>query len=228
MIALIGSGEYLPPMEPVDRELIRRLTSPARVVCLPTAAGSEGPERIGYWTRLAVEHFTRLGAPVRSLPVIDSASANDSALAAAVAEANFVYLSGGHPDYLFRTLDGSLVWQAIRAVLEKGGLLAGCSAGAMVMGEAIFSIHLRYRLPGFGVLPGAMVIPHFDEIPPWISTLLRLSAGRGLTTVGIEANTALFVQDGKMDVIGSGGVTAWNRAGKKRYTQGSLPAWMRS
>jgi cyanophycinase len=228
MFALIGSGEYLPPMETVDRELIRRLPSPARVVCLPTAAGTEGSGRIGYWTRLAVGHFTGLGASARSLPVIDSASANDSALAAAVAEANFVYLSGGHPDYLYRTLNGSLVWQAIRAVLEKGGLLAGCSAGAMVMGEAIFSLHLRYRLPGFGLLPGAMVIPHFDEIPHWVSTLLRISAGRGLTTVGVEANTALFVQEGKMEVIGSGGVTVWNRAGKKRYTQGSLPAGMRS
>jgi cyanophycinase len=228
MLALIGSGEYLPPMEPVDRLLLQRLPSPAQVVCLPTAAGTEGQERIGYWTRLAVGHFTRLGVSARSLPVIDSASANDSALAGAVAEANFVYLSGGHPDYLFRTLGGSRVWQAIRAVLEKGGLLAGCSAGAMVMAEAIFSIHLRYRLPGFGLLPGAMVIPHFDEIPSWISTLLRLSAGRGLTTVGIEANTALFVRDEKMEVLGSGGVTVWNRAEKKRYTQGSLPAWRRS
>jgi hypothetical protein len=28
-----------------------------------------------------------------------------------------------------------------------------------------------------------------------------------------------------MEVIGSGGVTVWNRAGKKRYTQGNLPSW---
>ncbi len=40
-IALVGSGEYLPPMEAVDRDLIRRLEKPARVVCLPTAAGKE-------------------------------------------------------------------------------------------------------------------------------------------------------------------------------------------
>ncbi len=228
MIALIGSGEYLPPMEAVDRELIRRLHSPARVVCLPTAAGTEGPERIGYWTRLGVNYFTRLGVSVRSLPVIDSAGANDPAFAAAVAEANFVYLSGGHPDYLYQTLSGSLVWKAILTVLENGGLLAGCSAGAMVMGEALFGMPPWRRMPGFGLLPGAMVIPHFDEFPQWASMMLHLLAGRGLTTVGIEANTALFVQDGKMEVLGSGGVTVWERSGKKRYAQGSLPSWRKT
>jgi cyanophycinase len=225
MIALIGSGEYLPPMEAVDRELIRRLPSPARVVCLPTAAGTEGPERIGYWTRLGVNYFTRLGVSVRSLPVIDSAGANDPAFAAAVAEANFVYLSGGHPDYLYRTLNGSLVWKAILSLLDNGGLLAGCSAGAMVIGEGLANIPPWRRGSGFGLLPGTMVIPHFDEFPQWMSTLLHFSVGRGLTTLGIESKTALFVKDGKMEVLGSGGVTVWERAGKKRYTQGTLPAW---
>ncbi len=228
MLALIGSGEYLPPMEPVDRILLQRLPSQPRVVCLPTAAGTEGPERLGYWARLCVEHFTRLQAPVRSLPVIDSASANDPALAGAIAEANFVYLSGGHPDYLYRTLADSLAWKAIRSVLANGGLLAGCSAGAMVMAEVLFRMQPWRRISGFGLLPGAMVIPHFDEIPGWISTLLHFWSGRGLTTVGIEANTALFEHNGRMEVLGSGGVTIWNRAGKKRFTQGSLPAWPRS
>ncbi len=96
-IALVGSGEYLPPMQPVDRGLINRLGEPARVVCLPTAAGKEGAERIDYWSRLGVEHFTRLGAQVESLPVIDRQSAGDTHLAERVARANFVYLSGGSP-----------------------------------------------------------------------------------------------------------------------------------
>jgi cyanophycinase len=225
MLALVGSGEYLPPMDAVDRELLRRLPSPVRVVCLPTAAGTEGPERIGYWARLAVEHFTRLGVSVRSLPVIDPASADNPALATAVAEANFVYLSGGHPDYLHQTLSGSLVWKAILSVLEKGGLLAGCSAGAMVMGDVLFGFPPWRRPSGFGLLPGAMVIPHFDEIPPLVSTLLHVLAGRELTTVGVEANTALFVHDGKMEVLGSGGVMLWDRSGKKRRLRGPVPAW---
>jgi cyanophycinase len=225
MLALVGSGEYLPPMEPVDRILLGRLPAPPRVVCLPTAAGTEGPERIAYWARLAQDHFTRLGAPVRSLPVIDRAGANDPGLAGLVAEANFVYFSGGKPTYLFATLEGSLVWEAILAVLHKGGLLAGCSAGAMILGEAFFGFTSQARNQGFRLLPGATVIPHYDEIPEWMIAPVRGWISGGLTLVGIEANTALFRKDTQMEALGSGGVTVWNKAGKTRYTQSPVPEW---
>jgi len=226
MIALAGSGEYLPPMEPVDRILLGRVPAPPRVVCLPAAAGTEGPERIAYWARLGEEHFTRLGIPVRSLPVVDRASANDPALAGLVAETNFVYLSGGKPTYLFATLEGSRVWEAILGVLRKGGLLAGCSAGAMILGEAFFGFTSRTRNQGFRLLPGATVIPHYDEIPEWMIAPVRGWISHGLTLVGIEANTALFRDGAQMEVIGSGGVTVWNRAGKTRHTQGVVPDWI--
>ena len=76
------------------------------------------------------------------MPVIDRASADDPNLAAAIAGANFVYLSGGKPDYLYRTLAGSLAWEAIQAVLAGGGLLAGCSAGRDDPGREVL------RVPG--------------------------------------------------------------------------------
>ncbi len=225
MLALVGSGEYLSPMDPVDRILLQRLPGPPRVVCLPTAAGTEGSERIGYWARLGEEHFTGLGAAVQSLPVVDRASANDPALAGLVSDANFVYLSGGKPNYLFATLEGSLVWKSILAVLEKGGLLAGCSAGAMIMGEAFFGFSSQARSQGFRLLPGATVIPHYDEIPEWVVAPVRGWISHGLTLIGIEANTALFQNGKQMEVLGSGGVTVWNKAGKTRYPQGPVPDW---
>jgi len=66
-LALVGSGEYLPPMEPVDRLLLSHLQETPRVVCLPTAAGNEGPRSLGYWAQLSIEHFTRLGAQVEAV-----------------------------------------------------------------------------------------------------------------------------------------------------------------
>ena len=220
MIALVGSGEYLPPIESLDRDLIARLREPPRVACLPTAAGKEPPERIDYWMRLGIEHFTRLGAQVQSLPVIDRSRANDSVLAAEVAAANFVYLSGGDPGYLHHTLAGSLAWEAIQSVLAGGGLLAGCSAGAMVLGEKFLGFP-RLRA-GFNFLPGVTVMPHYDEIPGTMVRIIRLLAGSSLSLVGIEGNTAL-VQDGdRYEVLGSGGVTVWNKAGRTRYTRGPL------
>src|SRR5579859_6724324 len=221
MLALVGSGEYLAPMEAVDRALIERLKTPARVVCLPTAAGTEGEERIAYWSRLGIEHFTRLGAEVQAVPVIDRRSANDAKLAGIVAQANFVYLSGGKPDYLFRVLKGSRTWEAIQGVLTEGGILAGCSAGAMIMGEKFFAFPGWKQ--GFNFLSGMTIVPHFDEIPEAMLAPIRPIMARGLTLLGIEGNTALVKNGSTTEVLGSGGVTIWNQSGKMRYTQGPLP-----
>lgn len=217
-LALVGSGEYLPPMEPVDRYLIGRLDGVPNVICLPTAAGMEGAERIRYWSELGVSYFTGMGVKARALPIIDRASADDETLIHPLRETNFVYLSGGKPDYLYKTLNGSRAWNAIQGVLSKGGILAGCSAGAMIMGESIPSFPGSQQ--AFRVLPGTVIAPHFDEIPGWFLSSMRLLAGRRYTLVGIEGNTALVVTDEHVAVIGSGGVTIWKGNQKHRYVQG--------
>lgn len=222
MLALTGSGEYLPAMESVDLTLIRRLEEPPRVVCLPTAAGQEGGERITYWSQLGVDHFTRLGVQVEALPVIDQASANQQALAKKIADANFVYLSGGKPSYLYQTLEGSLAWEAILSVLSRGGLLAGCSAGAMILGERFFG--LPEWKTGFNFIPGTIIVPHYDQIPESRVKSLHESTGADLTLLGIEGDTTLVQSGDRYEVMGSGGVTVWNRSGKTRYIRGMIPA----
>jgi len=219
MLALVGSGEYLPPMEAVDRYLLASLSHEGRVVCLPTAAGAEGKERIAYWSALGVEHFSRLGAHVEALPVIDRASADDAALASRIRRANFVYLSGGSPGYLLKTLKGSLAWKAILEVLQSGGILAGCSAGAMVIGARIPGFPAWK--PAFNLLPGAVIVPHFDELSPNFVRLIRLWAGRRQTLFGIEGNTALVVNGNRLRVVGSGKVVVWGREGRSTWTEGT-------
>jgi cyanophycinase len=221
MLALVGSGEYLPPMNSIDNDLISRLSEPARVVCLPTAAGTEGLERIAYWSTLGIDHFRGLGARVEAVPVIDQVTANDETLAKTVAAANFIYLSGGKPDYLYNTLKDSLVWQAILAVVDRGGVLAGCSAGAMIMGETFFGF------PGwkvaFGFLPGVTIIPHYDEIPQIMLKSIRRLIKKEMIIVGVERYTALVKDGERYEVVGTGGVTIWSNTHKVRYTQGLLP-----
>jgi len=223
MLALVGSGEYLPPMEAVDRYLLGLLNAKARVVCLPTAAGTEGADRIKYWSELGEKHFTRLGVEVESLPVIDPPSANQPELVEKIRGSNFIYLSGGRPGYLYRTLNGSLAWEAIMEVYKKGGVVAGCSAGAMIMGERIPGF--PGMKPAFGLLPGVVIMPHFDEIPKGMINSLHKLIRDEHTLLGIEGNTALVRADEKYQVVGSGGVVVWNQRGKKRYTQGEPVSW---
>ncbi|MGH9042399.1 MAG: Type 1 glutamine amidotransferase-like domain-containing protein, partial [Acidimicrobiia bacterium] len=112
-VALVGSGEFTPAMAAVDRLLLRG--RPPRAVFLPTAAGQEGAERIGYWVRLGRTHYEDLGVEPVPLLVLDRASADDPELAAEVEGAGLVYLSGGDPAYLAATLAGTRVGDAILA-----------------------------------------------------------------------------------------------------------------
>ena len=75
LIALVGAGEYLPVMEDVDRYLLHSIKADGhapRVVCMPTAAGQEGDESVGRWSRMGVGTFLQSWAPeVDALPIID-------------------------------------------------------------------------------------------------------------------------------------------------------------
>ncbi len=135
--------------------------------------------------------------------------------------ADFVYLSGGRPSYLYDTLDASLAWQAITDVVERGGLLAGCSAGAMIQGEQFAGVPRAHR--GFGLWPGVHIVPHFDEIPSVVVSLVRRMVGRDVALVGVNANTALVNVGGTYRVVGDQ-VTVWTATQRRDYGQGELPA----
>ena len=137
-IALVGSGEYLPQMAEVEGGLLAG--RPPRYVQLATAAAPEGPRVTERWHRLGREQAARLGVEAVALPVLDRAGADDAAIAAQVAGAGLVYLSGGNPSYLAETLRGSVVWAAIVEAWRGGAALAGCSAGAMAMGSWVPSL----------------------------------------------------------------------------------------
>ena len=223
MLALAGSGEYLPPMEAVDRFLLAQLSVTPDVVCLPTAAGTEGAERIAYWATLGTSYFTRLGAQAEALPIVDRSSANDPDLVARLRRANFIYFSGGKPNYLYDTLLGSPAWDAVLAVHQNGGVVAGCSAGAMMMGEQIAG--LVHRSPGFNLLPGAVILPHYDEIPEMMISAVSLFLPGDLSMLGIEGSTALICWPDHCQAKGQGGVTVWNQRHKTRYVDGQPVHW---
>ena len=226
-LALVGAGEYLPAMEPVDRALLAYLDTPVRVVVLPTAAAPDGPGVPERWAQMGVEHFTRLAVEVQPVMLLSRADAENLALAEQIASANFVYFSGGKPRYLLETLQGTPAWQAVLRVYQAGGVVAGCSAGAMVMGGELLDFPQVWRtLPALGLVPDVLVIPHFDEMPKSMASLMSKSQ-RNLTTVGIDGMTALVRHNGLYTVSGRGGVTVMTGASKIRYSAGqevALPA----
>lgn len=218
LLALAGSGEYLLGMEPVDRFLLRHLKDPARVVCLPTGAGTEGEERLRYWMNLGEEYFNHLGVDrVESLPVYTRDDAENPELVKKIQEANFVYISGGKPYYLMDCYKGTPMADAILGVMGRNGVVAGCSAGAMIFGDRIPNrAIIGETRQGLGLLPDCFIVPHYDEIP-FIAKFVFPGLKGNLTLVGIEGNTALVCSSETCFVAGSGGVTIQHGTVKERY-----------
>jgi cyanophycinase-like exopeptidase len=224
-LSLTGSGEYLPGMDPVDKMLLERVGTAPRVVCLPTAAAPDGASIVRNWARMGVEHFTKLGAQAESLDILTHKDANNPALADKLREANFVYLSGGKPEYLHEVLKGSLAFAALNDILSKGGVVAGCSAGAMIWGEKIPSFPTLIPLHDvFNYLPGSIIMPHFDEFGDRWGGALKLAMGER-TILGIDGFTALVCQQGNYHVAGKSAVTVWDKKQKVRYTHGQSLTW---
>lgn len=225
LITLVGSGEYLPVMESVDRHLLDTLNGKTRrVVCLPTAAGQEGDASVGRWSRMGVEHFTKLGAEVTALPIIDQASANDEQFVSTLENADLIYFSGGNPNYLFETMNGSRAWSAMQKAWSRGAMYAGCSAGAMILANRIPSFRLFGTLDGFGVVPAQFILLHFDAIPimfkPLIATL-KSQLKKGDFMLGIDENTALVGQlGGEWQVMGQSNVHVFSHKTQKTYEPG--------
>jgi cyanophycinase len=229
-LALVGAGEFLESMNDVDRQLLDRAGG-NNVVILPTASAPDGagvPER---WIKLGVDHFTRLGAQADGVLALDRAACAEAANAERVHAANLIYFSGGKPDYLRRTLDGTAVWSAVHEVFDRGGVIAGCSAGAMIMGGYVPEFSLKAGVPwinrwekSFALVPAAIVVPHYDEFPEMMVSLMFGRRPPGSYLIGIDGHTALVGFDQTWRVLGAGRVTVRRGRAKQRYMAGqSVP-----
>lgn len=227
LIALVGSGEYLPVMNDVDRYLLDSLNlngRKPRVVCLPTAAGQEGDGSVNRWSNMGVEHFQKLGADVNALRIIDRKSADDPQWEPFLENADLIYFSGGDPGYLSETMNESRAWKAAQRAWERGAVYAGCSAGAMILAERIPRFRIPGTVDGFGIVPAKFIVPHFDAIPAMFRALAfalprRLKEGQRM--IGVDEDTALVGRlGGEWQVMGRSKVHVYTREGVQIYQSG--------
>jgi cyanophycinase len=221
-VALVGAGEYLEGMLPVDKMLLERVNGTPRVVVLPTASAPDGKGVPEHWASMGVEHFAQLGVTAKPVMLLNRTDAENADISSQIVDANFIYFSGGKPRFLLETLQGTRSWQAILDVFAAGGIIAGCSAGAMVLGDEVFDFPQVWRtIPALGLVPGIAVIPHFDELPSlMVGTITR--GRRKSTIVGIDGTTALVGSDHQWIVSGRGSVTVFTKNGKKRFAEGDI------
>jgi cyanophycinase len=170
------------------------------------------------------------GAEVESLPVaptlpgVDVTQAvRDPQLIARVNAASGVFFTGGAQERIVDTLQpggqSTPLLEAIRGVLDRGGVVAGTSAGAAVMSQVMFRDApdllavmkgtLRAgkevdRGLGFAT-PGLFVDQHFLRRGR-LGRMLPLMQSQGLQTgIGVEENSAAILRGNEVEVVGEGG-----------------------
>ena len=214
-LLLEGGGEFAGGMEKPDRrglELAGGLE--ANIAILPTAAApDQNHERAG---RNGVKWFRSLGATqVDLVPIVDKVSASEPDLAIRLRSAQFIYLLGGFPGYLAEVLRGSLAWQVALEAYDAGAVIAGSSAGAMVLCEYFYDPETGVLKPGLNLLRNACVLPHHNGFgKSWAGKLAQQKPNA--TLLGIDEQTGILNDGGDAwTIYGAGKVTLY-RCGQVR------------
>jgi len=204
-LALVGGDEWHDQCS-FDAQLLAA-SGGTEVLVLPTAAAYEHPDRAVAW---AERYFAGLGATVRGLMVLARPDAEDPANAAAVADARFIYLGGGSALHLRSVLKDSALWQALLGAWEGGAVVAGSSAGAMVLGDPMVDPRGGALTLGLGLIEQLAVLPHADTWSPEKAHRTFSLASGGLRIAAIDQQTALIREPaGSWRVDGAGGVTVY-------------------
>ena len=183
-----------------------------RIAVVPTAAAGQRPELAA---RHGVDAFARVAtaagilARPHAVMVVDPASAASATLAGRLAGADVIHLPGGDPGLLLRILDGSAAWHAILAALARGAVLAGASAGAMVLADWTWTPGGWRR--GLGLVTGVVVVPHAERVERggWAGTFgARIPAtAEPIGRLGLDERT------GVVGTFAADGRRAWRVAG---------------
>jgi len=128
-----------------------------------------------------------------------------------------VFFSGGDQLRITSQIGDTDIEQKVRAIYERGGVIAGTSAGAAVMSETMLvkgssaeshRIGDLHMAPGLGLIRDVIIDQHFAERGRFGRLLGAVAHNPRVLGLGIDEDTAIIVDDGQFEVIGSGAVYA--------------------
>ena len=201
-LALIGGAEWQEGCSFDDRLLEAAQTE--EIVVLPTAAAYEWPMRS---VEAAERWFGSRNMNVRGLKVLQRHDAADAGNVEAVRGAKFIYLSDGSPLHLKSVLKGTALWEALVETWQDGAVVAGSSAGAMVLGDPMVDPRGGAFTLGLGLLPKVTVVPHWERWTGDKARRMTQLAPADVVLAEIEERTALIRwTDGSWEQEGAGAV----------------------
>jgi cyanophycinase len=220
-LLLEGGAEFGRRMRDPDLraiELAGGFDAPLRII--PTAAAPDhNYDNAG---GIGTRWFTSLGVrDVTFLKIIDKPSANNEEITSSLRSAKMIYMLGGFTHYLGQTLKDSLAWKASLEAYRNGAVIAGSSAGAMVMCQFYYDPSSGTVVEGLNLIPNSLVLPHHDTFGKrWAPKLMQEIPN--VTLIGIDEQTGML-DDGPNNtwtVHGQGGVTLYRNGHTETHKAG--------
>lgn len=222
-LVIVGGGTIVP--EIVQRFVDLAGGPDAEVVLIPTATEAEV-----FDTKRFHDSFTRLFhlKHVTLLHTRDRAEADTESFVAPLKTAKGVWFTGGRQWRLVDSYLGTRTQRAIEAVLERGGVIGGESAGATIQGSYLvrgaragntIMMAKGYEV-GFGYLRDVAIDQHLLVRKRENDLVAVIEAHPELLGIGIDEATAVIAHGDRFEVIGRSKVGIYDgkdHDGKRYY-----------
>ncbi len=238
-LALVGSGEYTPAMDVVDRHLLEQCAG-RTVLLIATACAPEGLDVMERWEQMGSAHFARLGVDASPLRIRDADDANRPEIAARIAEADFVWFSGGRAGYLAQAFHETAAWRALANANARGAVVAGASGGLGVLNPHLAGLPTgQAGLPasgqsaegsalpnGLGLAAPIRAMAHFDRMEarrPDMVDQMRSRLVPGQVLIGVDEDTGCIWTSGAWVAMGRARVNVFGPHGERKvYRHGDV------
>ena len=158
-----------------------------------------------------VKHVTVLHTRCRT-------EADTEAFVAPLKKANGVWFGGGRQWRLVDSYLNTRTQRELQAVLERGGVIGGSSAGATIQGSylvrgAILGAQIMMAKgyeEGFGYLKNVAIDQHINTRNRVADMPAVIAAHPELLGLGLDESTSIVVQGDKFEVIGTGRVAIYD------------------
>lgn len=198
---IISGGGHLPP-EIRQRFVELAGGASAKIVVIPAyAANAEQQTSLcDVWRPFGVTNIRVLQADSRE-------DVDRPEFMELLKTATGVWLSGGQQEWLAARYANSHVESELQALVKRGGVIGGSSAGAAVMSKVMIEQGLDTAVlkTGLDLFPGAVIDQHFLKRSRLNRLLRVLETQPELIGFGIDEGTALVVQvsTGWLGVLGN-------------------------
>ena len=194
-----------------DKEIVERIIAlaggrDAPLVAIPTAGGA--PQYDQYWK--GQRPFREAGATdITVLHTYDPKVADTDEFVAPLQRARGVFFGGGRQWRLADAYLNSRTHRELFALLGRGGVISGSSAGASIMGSFLVrgdtetnTLMMGDHVEGFALLKNVGIDQHLLRRNRHFDLIEVIEAHPELLGIGLDENTAIVVEGDRFEVIG--------------------------